>query len=333
MTGSGVFHGGGIDAAAARYGRPVEEWLDLSTGINPCAPPLPDIPASVWQRLPDSDLIAAARHTAARYYGSGAILPIAAGGTQMLIRALANRADVNRRIAVLAPTYGEYQQVFADSGFAVDFVSVADAISPAHGLAVIVNPNNPDGRVFSRDELLRLCERLSETGTILVVDEAFADLEPALSMARATERFSNLVVLRSFGKFFGYAGLRLAFAISGDEHGPAIERILGPWPVSGPALVIADALMRQDHEQLRLTIRERRAALETVLEEAGFPVIGGTDLFALIGCQDARAVFEHLAGEGILTRAFDYRPDWLRVGLFARDEDGLRLLSALKAFG
>lgn len=331
MSASGVFHGGGIDAAAVRYGRPVDEWLDLSTGINPCPPALPQIDASFWHRLPDRGQIEALQTAAASFYGSGAVRPLPASGTQILIRALADQADRGRRVAILSPTYGEYQHVFEGAGFGVDPISSLDQVSPAHGLVVVVNPNNPDGRIVARDELVQFTAQLRSSETTLVVDEAFGDLMPELSMAAEVERFSNLVVLRSFGKFFGYAGLRLAFAIAGMQHAASIERFIGPWPVSGPALAIGTALLCDDHQGIRKIIRERRAALDVILTDRRLPVVGGTDLFALVAVDNARVLFERLAGEGILTRAFDYRPDWLRIGLFATDEDGSRLSAALKS--
>ncbi len=333
MSGNTVFHGGGIDAAALRYGRPADEWLDLSTGINPCPPALPVLEPLIWQRLPDSRLILDARQMAARYYGSGSVLPQPAAGTQVLIRALAAQADRARRVAILSPTYDEYRSVFDDEGFGVDLIKDLKEISDLHGVVVIVNPNNPDGRVVDRQTLLELAQRLRTQSSMLIVDEAFGDLDDGASVTSAVENNDNLVVLRSFGKFFGYAGLRLAFAIAGASYSGRIERFVGPWPVSGPALAIGGRLMAGDIEALRETIKERRQALGAVLDVAGLSVVGGTELFALIEFKRAGQLFEHLARAGILTRAFDYRPDWLRIGLFAEKSDGLRLAAALKAFG
>ncbi len=327
-----IFHGGGIHAASQRYGGYPDEWLDLSTGINPCPPELPEIAPELWHRLPDVDVMNRARHVAADYYGSRVVLPIAAAGTQPLIAELANLADVEHLVAILSPTYGEYAQAFRSRGFDVDEIASLEEIVPEHRVVVIVNPNNPDGRIYSRADLLALALQLSATGAMLIVDEAFADLNPEVSLANVVEHNPHLVVLRSFGKFFGYAGLRLAYAIAGDDYAGRLRHAMGPWPVSGPALAISAALMRGPVEALRQTIISRRVALDAVLKGADLQAKGGTPLFALVETPKAASLFEHLAHNRILVRKFDYRPDWLRIGLFANDAQGERLAEALSTF-
>jgi cobalamin biosynthesis protein CobC len=327
---SGVFHGGGVAEAAAFYGRSADEWLDLSTGINPCPPPIPELQPSLWQRLPDKDVSIAARLAAAKYYGSGGILPIAAAGTQPLIRLLAGLAERAKRVAILAPTYGEYRAVFERAGFAVDDIADFDALSEAHGTVIVVNPNNPDGRTYSHGDLRALSLQMAAREAMLIVDEAFGDLVPDVSLAADVAHNPHLVVLRSFGKFFGLAGLRLSFAIAGKAYASALEEGLGPWPVSGPALSIATNLMSGDMATIRDGIATRHAALCNVLSKNGLKIVGGTDLFVLVSVPNAADFHAHLCRHAILTRKFSYRDDWLRIGLCADDGELQRLSAALQ---
>ena len=253
-----IDHGGGVTAAAAAFGGRPQDWLDLSTGINPCPVALPEIPTSAWHRLPDSYLVDAARRAARDYYGSGDTLPLPVPGTQSVIQLLPRLlrqgspfavtddkiAMADDRIAVVSPTYGEYARAFASAGFAVDTVDDIAAIGDQHRLAVVVNPNNPDGRIWPAEALAALHDRMKSANGLLVVDEAFGDTDPALSVAARAQELPNLIIFRSFGKFFGLAGLRLGFAIAREDFLARFEDWLGPWAVSGPALSLAASLLR-----------------------------------------------------------------------------------------
>jgi cobalamin biosynthetic protein CobC len=329
MTGP-IQHGGGLAAAAQRYGGRIQDWLDLSTGINPCPPDLPDIPMRAWHRLPDQEREMAAREAARRFYCSGERLPLPVPGTQSVIQLLPRLVPSAARVAVLSPTYGEYVRAFTLAGLAVDAVSDLSEVTPAHHLVVVVNPNNPDGRNHSRAELQALAAERAEHDGLLVIDEAFGDMTPEDSLAADTS--PNLIVFRSFGKFFGLAGIRLGFVIA--EHGLAAQfgDWLGPWAVSGPALVLAERLMSSDLSQVRVQIRQRSEALGRVLGDAGLTVLGGTDLFRLVETEEAASLHDHLCRHHILTRKFDYQPHWLRFGLSPDEASDARLLTALSTF-
>lgn len=324
-----IIHGGGIAAAAARFGGAEADWLDLSTGINPCPPELPAINPRTWHRLPDASLEQAAREAARAFYRADDILPLAVPGTQSVIQLLPRLADPARRVAIVSPTYGEYARAFEAAGFGVDPVTHTDEAGPGHGIVVVVNPNNPDGRAHPAGTLASLAARLAQQDSLLVVDEAFADCTSALSLAPVASSHPNLIVFRSFGKFFGMAGVRLGFAIAPDT---ALERFanwLGPWAVSGPALSLAVSLMGGDTQAVRSRILERRTALDAILTGAGLRIAGGTALFALLEHGEARALHEHLCSRQILTRRFDYAPTWLRFGLAPDASGDIRLAAAL----
>lgn len=171
---------------------------------------------------------------------------------------------------------------------------------------------------------------MAANGGVLVVDEAFGDLEPDFSVAGQVGAHDNLIVFRSFGKFFGLAGLRLGFVVAADTVLDAFREWLGPWAVSGPALVISKALMSGDTQAIAAGILERRAGLDAVLDEAGLKRIGGTGLFVLVEHADAHALHRHLCEAQILTRKFDYDSRWLRIGLAPDAEGDRRLADALR---
>ncbi|MBP2238344.1 cobalamin biosynthetic protein CobC [Sinorhizobium kostiense] len=325
-----ILHGGGISEAARLFGGDPSDWLDLSTGINPCPVAIPEIDPRAWHRLPDKHLEEAARAAASHYYRTGGLLPLPVPGTQAAIQLLPRLAADQKRVAVFGPTYGEYARVLQAAGIIVDFVETADQLTAAHAIAVVVNPNNPTGRLFQSEEILGMAEAMASHGGLLIVDEAFGDLYPETSVAPHVVDNDNLVVFRSFGKFFGLAGLRLGFVVATAAVLEPFRDWLGPWAVSGPALSIAAKLMEGDTQAIAKCILERKAGLDAVLEGAGFEIIGGAGLFALIEHECAHHIHRALCEARILTRRFDYNPSWLRFGLAADENGDRRLAEALQ---
>lgn len=328
-----VEHGGALAQAIAEYGGVPGDWIDLSTGINPNPVPLPDLATRVWSRLPDEDLFNRASDAAAICYGAAdGIRPLPVAGTQSVIQLLPQLFDGD--VAIFGPTYEEYRSRLERDGRAVDIISSIEDISDRHRLVILVNPNNPDGRIVPREKDLQLAAGLAERGGFLVVDEAFADLCPDCSVAGEAGRQPNLIVLRSFGKFFGLAGLRLGFVLAAPAIGNAIRDGQGPWAVSGPALEIAASVLSDRQLRIRIEdeIRQRRIALDAVLEESGLNIAGGTPLFVLIDDHRAEALHRHLCWHRILTRKFHYAPRWLRIGLCRGEDEEARLRAALAGF-
>lgn len=321
-----IEHGGGLDRAIARFGGDFADWLDLSTGINPEVFPLPSLDARIWNRLPDDGLMASTLAAARQYYGVDDDAPIvAAPGTQALIQILPDLVAPGV-VAILGPTYQEHSASFAASGWSVVECDGVDTIPQHAKLVVIVNPNNPDGRIVPPTHLLALARTLHARGGFLIVDEAFADAHDGVSVA-ALAKSEQLIVLKSFGKFFGLAGLRLGFALCNDALALRLARRLGPWAVSGPALAVAGSAFMANEalDAFRRRIDERRAALSAVLARVGLEEVGGSALFALAQHANAHALYDALAAKHILVRRFDYAPTWLRLGL-APDDEGLNRL-------
>jgi cobalamin biosynthesis protein CobC len=316
-------HGGLLARARARFGE-AEDWLDLSTGINPWPHPVPEIPASAWQRLPDEDALAALKAAARAFYGAAPATPIvAAPGSQALIQLLPLLLPPGE-VAIVGPCYGEHARCWRSTGHTVTETSTVEAATAP--VLVVVNPNNPDGRIWSRARLLAAVRQRAERGGLVVIDEAFAEVAPEASLADAAGR-PGLVVLRSFGKFFGLGGLRLGFALGPAELIERIEAALGPWAVSGPAVAIGRTAFADLGwaTATRARLAAGAAALDAVLDRPGFAAIGGTDLFRLVRAEGAASVFERLARAHILVCAFAAHPNWLRFGL-ASDEAALARL-------
>lgn len=307
-------HGGRLREAAKRWGVPLADWLDLSTGIAPWSWPVPPIPPEAWRRLPEEGdgLEAAARDC----YGAAGHL-LALPGSQAAIQALPHLMPAGR-VAIPSPTYGEHPAAWRAASHAlVAWDAPAD-------YAVVCNPNNPTGQRHTRAELLYRARGLR----LLVVDESFVDATPADSLAdRATD---NIVVLRSLGKFFGLAGARVGFAIAAPDLLARLADALGPWAVSNPARAVARQALAdatwQAAQRKRLAVASGRLA--ALLRNAGLGEPTGCALFQYCVTPRAEEIHKQLARRGILVRLFD-DPSALRFGLPANEEEWRRLFQAL----
>ncbi|CUX30402.1 Putative threonine-phosphate decarboxylase [Agrobacterium sp. NCPPB 925] len=312
-----------------------EPWIDLSTGINPHSYPHSPIPASAFTRLPEPGTAEELKQLAATHFGAPSAQHVTLSpGTQMLMPLLAQIA-INRGAqngAVLSPAYAEHARTARMAGLTVNEVENISDLS-AYGYAVVVNPNNPDGRITDREALLTLAGAIRRKGGLLVVDEAFIETGGAESLADAAGS-DALVILRSFGKFYGMAGVRLGFAIAHPDIAAELEARLGPWAVSGPALHIATEALadREWQSSMRLRLAEEARRLNALLEKAGLKIAGGTSLFTLVRDERSKVLFEHLGRRGILVRIFDERPYDMRFGLPGSEAEWQRLEEALRSF-
>lgn len=293
-------HGGGIDAAAAQYGGARKDWLDLSTGINPVPYPLPTLPADAWTALPDLSAADKLERAARKFWGipdEAAVL--AAPGASALIARIPVLA-ASAQVAIPGPTYNEHAAAFRAQGW-----HISDHGSAAQ---VVVNPNNPDGRIWRGSDL---------TGAPLtVIDESFCDIAPDASLIRYAAQ-PGVLVLKSFGKFWGLAGLRLGFAIGDPALIGQLADWLGPWPVSGPAQAIGAAALSDTvwANATRTRLAADAARLDKLMIDAGADVLGGTPLFRLYDTHDAAAWQARLSQQRIWSRVFPYSNRWLRLGL------------------
>jgi cobalamin biosynthetic protein CobC len=323
-------HGGRIDLAAVLYPSAPKPWIDLSTGINPVPWPVPPIALARYQHLPLASDIAATVTAAATAYGRPAnavILPVP--GSELAIRLLP-RMGATGPVGIVAPTYSSHATAWRDAGCDVhELATLPD--SGRHDLktVIVVNPNNPDGRVMGLGELLAFAQTWTANGRRLIVDEAFADVQPDISMLTLPELPAGTIVLRSLGKFFGLAGLRVGFVTATEPDATAWRRLLGDWPVSGPACEIATSALRDTawiaETRRRLAVQSKR--LDDTLGHAGLKLLGGTDLFRLFEWSDESDLVDRFARAGILVRGFPGISRRYRFGLPA-DEAAWRRLEA-----
>jgi cobalamin biosynthetic protein CobC len=315
-----LVHGGDLGGAMQRFPHAPRPWLDLSTGINPVPYPVGALADEAWTRLPsradEHALLAAA---AARYGVRDEAMIVAAPGTQALIQLLPRVVPASR-VAVLGPTYEEHEMCWKRQGHDVRLVGDVASASGAD-VIVAVNPNNPTGA---------LLKDFGKANRLLVIDEAFIDFEPR-EASLAGSLPEHAVVLRSFGKTYGLAGVRLGFAIAQRDMARRLREELGPWAVSGPALEIGRRALNDDDwlHAARARLVADGARLDGLLRAAGFAILGGTLLFRLARHPSAAPFVQRLGEHGIHVRAFSRMPDQLRFGLPGDHEAFRRLAAAL----
>lgn len=326
-----ILHGGALDAAIAEFGGERRDWLDLSTGINPDSYPVPKLPDEIWSALPDRSALNEFEKVARNAYRvPDEMAVVAAPGTQSLIE-LVPRVLPGRTATIIAPggrTYGEHAHCCKKAGREVRFADKPDLVRDEESLAVLVQPNNPDGTVWPIEPVQLLARRMKGAGFV-VIDEAFADTMPEQSLVPRMN--GNMLILRSFGKFFGLAGVRLGVAIGAEEIISEIRSRLGPWAVSGPALAIGTAALSDSAwiDATRDGLKRKSALLTDILEHSGFAIVGANLLFVLARHDRAQSIRQLLLKNHILVRAFDDDPKLLRFGLPSSDEDRDRLISTL----
>ncbi len=336
-------HGGDLYTASQQFGTPVEDWIDLSTGINPQYYPVPAFNSQAYQALPylRPELDEAVR----RYYADRPYQ--LASGSQPIIQFL---PEVLENMPVLLPDFGyqehrqHWQQYGAELRYypALDQVSARLAIEQALEQAesdgdrfhlLVINPNNPTGLTFSPQQLADWAERLAP-GAQLIVDEAFVDLHPEQSVLGDCFR-PNMLVLRSFGKFFGLAGIRLGAIFGSETVMQGLADLLGPWPVNGPAQTVAIAALNdiQWQQQARADIAANaeltEALLQPVLEAYDAQPFCREQLFAChrLATSAAYSLYQGLAERGILVRLIDLHDGTmlLRTGIINALDSGTAL--------
>ena len=302
-----IAHGGSLLAARRRYPQAPGPWIDLSTGINPVPYRLPPLPSAALTRLPEPDDVGALEAVAARAYGvADPRCVVAAPGTQALIHLLPRLLRPGR-VSVVGPTYAEHAVAWRQAGH--DVAEVAGLPGAVGDVTVVVRPNNPDGQVLAAADLS------AHRASLLVVDEAFADLE-GCSLAPLLPR-PGLLLLRSFGKTYGLAGVRLGFALAEPVLACRLREALGPWAVSGPALHAGLCALPDGDWRMAAATRLAgdAARLDRLMVAAGGVLTGGTRLFRLYHHPAADALADRLGQAGVLVRQFDARPGLLRFGL------------------
>ena len=323
-------HGGDIDAARWRWPGAPQPWIDLSTGINPHSYPVPELPSEAWSRLPLASELEDLCHVAANYYRlSDSDMVVAAPGSQALIQ-LVPRLYQSRTVAVLGPTYSEHAACWRAAGHEVTVVSCLEDAASADTV-IVVNPNNPTGRIITSEALLALGGALAARNGLLIVDEAFADFTDE-NVSLASDIGDTTLILRSVGKAFGLAGLRLGFGLASASLVEKLRDAVGPWAVSGPALRVG-ARALADETWISATCDRLKGdvhRLSKLLLANGFSIVGQTRLFVLASHLNGNDLYERLGQSGIYVRQFHDEPQWIRFGIPGSEETWSRLETALQ---
>lgn len=323
-----TFHGGRLDDAATRF-PDAPPWLDLSTGINPFAW-RPDAIAPIDQRrLPSTTALAGLERAAAGTFGADGLAVAALPGSEIGLRLVAG-LHLPRPWRIVAPAYRTHRDALPGAE-AIDGADL-EREAARGGTVMLANPNNPDGRLCAPDALLAHARALRAAGGVMIVDEAFADALPGASLLPLLAPEDRVLVFRSFGKFFGLAGVRLGFACGASDLVTGLAGQLGSWPVSATAIAVGTAAYADADwiAATRARLRDACAALDHVLARHGLGARGACPLFRLVDTPDAGTIFERLGRAGILTRPFGYAPRWLRFGLPGAAADVARLDEALR---
>lgn len=313
-----AWHGGQLETARRLFPAAPDPWIDLSTGIAPWAYPVGDLPEPLWRRLPEPGELALLESAAADFLGlDDPASVVALPGTDVALRLLARLIKAGR-VAIVGHSYSGYRKAWPEAVV----TNLADALRA--DLTICANPNNPDG--LCPDRAL-----LNQAENQRIVDEAFADAQPDLSILPFRR---GAVVLRSFGKFFGLAGVRLGFAIADPPLAEALRRERGDWPLSGPAIAIGTKAYRDRawHAAQRNRLNMGSAQLNTLLRTSNLDDGGGTAHFRLCLTERTQELFDHLCHRGILTRIFADRPGTLRLGIPGNEADWERLIEALDSW-
>lgn len=355
-------HGGDLARAKAAYPH-VEEWLDLSAGLNPDPWPIPEIPQSCFSQLPDGydSLLSAASD----YYGHAYLWPVNGSqqGIELLPQLIFHRFDSagqglgpsRKKVAVPEEGYQEHAWCWQKAGFDVYRYQAETpdellACAEACDVLVVINPNNPTGQFFARETLLACHQVLAEKAGCLILDEAFMDAYEADSQSLADSASDSLIVLRSIGKFFGLAGIRSGFVLAGESTVAQLKIMTGPWPVSGVTAWLTEQMLqdRQWQEQARQKLVRQSNALKHLLEALFVPINRATGLKSSQGVESyhelaqtplfvtlvlsgsenaAKELQQQLAARGVWIRIFK-SSGRIRLGL---PKNGLQLTKLTKA--
>lgn len=329
-------HGGQVRAVMQHFPTAPRPFFDLSTGISPFAYPFAVPEAAAFTRLPEEDEEADLRAAAAQAYGvADAAMVVSGAGSQSLI-ALLPFVLPAQRVCLLGPTYSGHRLAWQGQGIAVTQVDAPEHLHEAATqpgtVCVVCNPNNPDGREIPAAQLRLLADQCAQHGSLLVVDEAFADF--GTQTVAPLLPHPALVVLRSFGKTYGLPGVRLGFLLAEPILAAQARAVLGSWPVGCVGLAAGRQALRDTAwlNHARQQAERAHARLTTLLRQAGLPCFGQASLFTLVTLPQAPALWRHLCQHGVVTRIFPDQPGRLRIGLPGTDDAWHRLENALRAW-
>lgn len=267
-----------------------------------------------------------------------------AGGSNVLIQSLVIAAGVGRTVLTVSPTFsvyalqarllaGQLREVPLKDDFGLDLPTLSSELHQGSGVLFIASPAAPTGNLHARAELEQLIETAGDKW-LVVIDEAYQQFSGVDNSDLARRR--NVVVLRTFSKAAGLAGVRLGYALSSADVGEQLQKIVIPFSVSALQEELGLALLRQEaslEQQIQTTIAERGRMLAALRAQLGVQAYDSAANFILFRVSDAEAVHRALLERGVLVRRQDHLPGLsgcLRVSVGLENENS-QFISALAA--
>jgi threonine-phosphate decarboxylase len=356
-------HGGDIYSLARQLAWPPDRIIDFSASINPLGIS-PRALRSLDQALnrlnhyPDPHSVVLKGQLSAYHHLKPQCFLVGNGSTELIY--LLPRALKPKKVLIVSPTFSEYERACRLGGAKINHlwlrardefrVRVEAVVKKAHkgaDMLFLCNPNNPTGQLLSREEIRWLLKRLANTSTWVVLDEAFMDYQPEQSFLAsplggpdsAGMNCPNLVVLRSFTKFFALSGLRVGYLVA---RAGLVKKLMGakePWSVNTLAQIAAGESLQDTlyiKESLRFMEMERPGFVSALSSVPGLLVLPSQVNFVLIRLEkksvSAQRLYESLLSEGLLIRdCASFRglgPGYLRVAV-KKQEDNRRLCRAI----
>lgn len=324
----GQDHGGNLRDFAERFELKQNEIIDFSSNVNPLS-----IPSSVRQiyfestdelfRYPDPDADALRKEITRHFpVHISNILP---GNGAVSLMGLAIRALTPRRTLIVEPCFTEYRRLLELQGaevisirlentddFAFPFLEIREAL-PSVDILILGHPNSPTGTALKRVELFELLAFAKQCGVFVIVDEAFIDWCPEISVATALNENSNFIVIRSLTKFYGLAGIRAAFALGPSEIIENMRNHQDTWSVNALAQKLSVAMLQETNfvkKTREWFSKEPRWFYQELQTLKDFRVFPSRANFFLIKCLagDSRKLFEFLGYRKIYIRLMEDHP-------------------------
>jgi len=352
-----IRHGGELRQFSEKYKIPEREVLDLSSNINPLGPPegVKEVYDSSFKELqvyPDPDALEFRREVA-RHFPLWPENVIAGNGAVELLDVILRFLRPKKALLV-EPTFLEYRRLLNLLGTEVWTVSLkekdafrfslGELLNALRGVDVIIlaHPNNPTGTALAKDELLEVIREARRRNIFVVVDEAFVDWAPDLSLAREVRDDTYFFVTRSLTKFFALPGIRIGYGLGSRKLVEKLSSHQVPWSCNRLAQKLGIAALRDEEfgSEARQWLTTEREALEARLAKIpwvkAYPSVTNFLLVRAPTRPDDPSVVDEMAKRGIyvrdLTEFPGLGPSYFRVAVKKREEN-LRLIEALKAKG
>ncbi len=343
----------GLDVDAARDRYQISDVVKLASNESPFspAPAVQEVIANCLKdlnRYPDAGAVALRRAVAEHYDLPAGQVTVGNGSCEILLAAAEALIELGCELVYAWPSFSMYPQMAAltdtvpttvplTENYEHDLDAMADAINERTRLMVVCNPNNPTGTYLPSDEISKLLEKVPDS-VCVILDEAYTDFQtvedPDTSLD-LMKRYPNLVLLRTFSKIHGLAGLRVGYALCSTEFRDAVDAVRQPFSVNRLAQAAAiEALRHQDDvtrrteqnvvERMWIEEELQRLGLESPRSQANFSWIA-------LGLRDEDRVVEGLARNGVIVRPGKAvgAEDYIRVTYGTRTENE-RFISALE---